>query len=695
MKRIFNILAALLICVTVANAQKIDRSIQPKPAPAKEIDIKDAKIFTLSNGLKVFVVEDNRAPIVYYSLRLDVKPELEKDKAGLQSLFDDVIGTATTKRSKEQLGKEIDLIGAKINASSGGGSASGLKKYETTLLELLADMVLNPLFTKEELDLWKDKTKSGLKMMADDPTDINYRVSDILMYGKNFPYGEVETAKTVESVTVSDLQQFYNTYFAPNTARLVIVGAVTEKEARANAEKYFGKWKKKNVPVATYTIPQAPAATKIAMVSRDGAPQSAINITYPIDYKPGASDAASISVLDHVFGSGMSSRLFKNLRETHSYTYGIYSQFNTGEFTGKFNITAGRGDAASVKGAATDSAIYQIIYEMKGMINNPISEKELKDAKAALAGNFGRSISEPSVIANFAVNIDKYNLPKDYYKNYLKRLEAVTVADVQNAAKKYLRPDNAWIVVVGDKSHTEGLKQFAGDKKVQFYNFDGEPVEAPVAKSANVSAEQIIDNYVAALGGKAAIEKVETYKTTGSMSMMGQNLEITQAYKKPSHTYFAVSMGGMVVQKMVYNGSVLKMSGMQGDKEMTEGKEFESAKGNVGLCPEMNYAKNGYQLTVKGIEQVDGKDAYVLEVVKGESTTTEYYDVASGLKVKSISTSEGPQGPVQQTVEYGDYKEVEGVKFPYSVNMTTGGMAMNTTITSVEVNKPIEDTLFQ
>ncbi len=695
MKRIYTILAALLICAAAVNAQTVDRSIQPKPAPAKEINIKDAKTFTLSNGLKVFVVEDNRAPIVYYSLRLDIKPALEKDKAGLQTLFQSVIGNATTTRGKEQLSKEIDLIGASININARGGYASGLRKHETKMLELMSDMLFNPLFSQEELDLWKDKNKSGLAMIADDPGSINYRVSDILMYGKEYPNGEVETVESIESVQVSDLQNFYNTYFAPNVSRLVIVGNITEKEAKTNAEKYFGKWKKKNVPIASYVIPQAPTATKVAMVSKDGAPQSTINITYPIDYKPGAPDASPVSLLQHIYGGGSSGRLFQNLRETHSYTYGVYSEINSGELTGSFGLTAGRGGAASVKGAATDSSIYQIIYEMNRMINNPVGEQELKDAKAAIAGSFGRSVNEPSAIANFAVNIDKYNLPKDYYKNYLKRLEAVTANDIQAAAKKYLKPNNAWIIVVGDKSHEEGLKQFAGNKTVQFYDIDGNTVEAPVAKSAAISAEQVIENYVAAIGGKDAIGKIDSYKISGEMNMMGQKIGIVQAFKKPNQTAMVMSMGSAVMQKMVFDGSKAKMSGMQGAQEFTEGEQFESMKATASVCPEMDYAKNGFKLTVKGIEQVNGKDAYVLEIAKASSTSIEYFDVESGLKVKTVATAEGPQGAMQQVSEYSDYKEVNGVKFPYSLKQTISGMAMNMTIESVEVNQPIDDALFQ
>ena len=693
MKKLFNILAALLICTVAANAQKLDRSIQPKPAPAKEIDIKDAKTFTLSNGLKVFVVEDKRAPIVYYSLQLDIKPALEGDKVGLQDLFSSVMGTATKNRSKEQLSKEVDLIGARISAHSRGGYAMGLKKYEGKLLELMADMVFNPLFDQEELDLWKDKAVSGLSMIADEPGEINDRVSSVLMYGKEYPRGEVETLETIERINLSDLNQFYNTYFAPNVARLVIVGDITEKEAKANAKKYFGSWKKKTVPVTSYVIPQQPASAKVAMVSKDGSPQSTINITYPITYKPGAADASAITVLQHVFGGGMSSRLFQNLRETHSYTYGVYSDISSGELTGSFSLTSGRG-AASVKGVATDSAIYQVVYEMNGMVNNPISEKELKDAKAALAGSFGRSISEPSVIANFAVNIDKYNLPKDYYKNYLKRLEAVTVADVQAAAKKYLKPGNAWYVVVGDKSHVDGLKQFAGDKTVQFYDIDGNQVEAPVTKTANVSAAQVIDAYANALGGAAALAKLNTYKVESEMEMMGQKIGITQAYKKPNSLAMVMTMAGAVMQKIVFDGTKVKMSGMQGEQEVTEGEMFTSLKDAVSIWPEFDYVKNGYKLTVKGIEQVDGKDAYALEVVNGSQTSVEYYNVATGLKVKAITSAEGPQGPMQQVTEYSDYKETDGIKYPHTIKETAGGMEMVRIATSVEVNKSINDSLF-
>jgi predicted Zn-dependent peptidase len=277
---------------------------------------------------------------------------------------------------------------------------------------------------------------------------------------------------------VSDLENFSNTYFAPNVTRLVVVGNVTEAEAKANIEKYFGQWQRKNVPVTAYTIPQAPSQSKVAMHSKDGAVQSVINLTYPVDFKPGAPDSEAARIANYIFG-GSSGKLYENLRETHSYTYGAYSRLNQGEQVGLFEIISGLTGGPTVRADATDSALVQVFYEMNKMINTPIAEAELVAAKAYLAGSFGRSLQQPETIARFAVTIDKYNLPKDYFKNHLKRIEAVTITDVQAAAKKYFKPENAWVVVIGDKIHADGLKQFAADKTVQFYDLNANPVATP------------------------------------------------------------------------------------------------------------------------------------------------------------------------------------------------------------------------
>ena len=682
MKKICNVLI-MTFCVTLLYAQT-DRSVRPSAAPAKEIEIKDAEIFTLPNGLKVFVVEDHRAPIVYYSLQLDIKPELEGNKAGLGDLFGGAMGTATKARSKEQLNKEIDLIGARINVGDRGGSGSGLKKYESTILELLSDMVLNPLFTQEELDLVKEQAKSGLEYIGSNPGQICDRISQALVYGSQYPDGEVETLETMERITIDDLYHFYNTYFAPNVTRLAIVGDITLEQAKANVQRYFGAWKSKEVPKGNYVIPTLPKETKVAMFSKDGAVQSSINLSYPLSYQPGMAGFEAAAVANHIFGGGMSGRLFQNLRETHSYTYGIYSFLHEGEITGLFELSSGRG-AASVKAAATDSALVQILYEMNNMINKPVAHEELNAAKAYFAGSFGRALQESSTIARFAIQIDKYNLPKDYYKNFLKRIDALTVADIQAAARNYLKPENAWIIVVGDKEYADGIKRFAANNTVQFYDINANPTAPPETKAADISAEQLINKYVEAIGGATAIAKITDYTMTATINVMGQEMEVVKMFKEPHYTLYSMGMGGMVIQKMVFDGNSYKMSGMAGNQEFTEGDEFEIAKAEAAVCPEMNFVKNGYTLTIKGIDKIGDTDVYVLDVDKGSVKATYYFDSQTFLIIRNSLVVETPQGEVQQISDFSDYRAAGSVLFPHVVSQKIPAMGVETKMTVTEV----------
>jgi predicted Zn-dependent peptidase/outer membrane lipoprotein-sorting protein len=693
MKAIYS-LCTVLFAALALNAQTVDRSIRPASAPAKEIQIKDAQVFTLSNGLKVFLVEDKTTPIVYYSLSLDVDPALQGDKAGLHDLFNDVYGKATVSRTKEQLNKEADLIAASLSSGRGGVYISFLKKYEKQALDLFADVLLHPVFTKEDFDLSVEKINTLIASLGDDGGEVNARISDVLTYGKDFPSGELMTKQTVGNVQIADLEDYYKTYFAPNVSRLVIVGDVSLKEAKASAGKYFGGWKKKAVPVAKYTIPSAPAITRVAYSVKAGAVQSSIDVSYPVHYQIGQPDYDDARIMNYILGGSATGYLFTNLRERHSYTYGVYSDLSAGDHVGRFSLSSGRG-AASVKAAVTDSALYEVFHEFDRIVNEQVTDESLKAAKTYLTGSFSRSLEFPGTLANFAVNIDKYKLPKDYYKNYLKRMEAVTVADVQAAARKYIQPANAWIVVTGDKAHAEKLLPFASDQTIHYYDFNASPVEAPVSERSDLSPETLIANYVQALGGKAVLDKIVDYTMTADVKAMGQSLHLTQTFKAPNKTFVNLEMNGMSVQKIIFDGTVLKMSGMGGAQEFTEGELFEHTKDDVGLVPEANYRANGYTLSTGDIEEVNGQKAYTLLATKGESKIVSYFDVETGLKLKTEITLVMPTGDQQTVVEFSDYRNVADIKFPFLMKQNMGGMSMESVVKSVEINQGVNDSVFQ
>jgi predicted Zn-dependent peptidase len=693
MKALYSIFIALFVASTL-QAQTLDRSIRPISQPAKEIQIKDAQTFTLKNGLKVFLVEDKSTPIVYYSLRFDTKPALQGDKAGLHDIFNDVYGKATITRTKEQLNKEVDLIAAQLSAARNGVYISYLKKYEQKALDIFADVLLHPVFNQEDYDLSIKQFETAMSIIGDDGGEMNSRVSSVLTYGKNYPAGELETMETIKNVELSDLGKYYDTYFAPNVARLIIVGDVSLKEAKASAEKYLGKWKKKTVAEAVYELPESPAATKVAYVVKPEAVQSFIDVTYPVKFRLGQPDFDAARVMSYILGGGASSYLFLNLREKHSYTYGAYIQLSDNELMGRFHAFGGRSGAPSVKAATTDSALYEVFHEFNRIINEPVTEADLKAAKTYLAGSFSRGLESPGTLANFAVNIDKYKLPKDYYKNYLKRLETITVDDVQAAAKNYVRPENAWIVVSGDKAQANKLLPLAADKMIHYFDYNGNEVAAPVSESADLSAEAIIDNYIKALGGKEAIDKVTDYTIKGDVNAMGQTLSMTTSFKAPNKILFLIEMSGMEIQKMTFNGATLRMSGMGGSQEMTEGELLDATRDEAGIAPEADYIKNGYTLTVSGIEEVNGQKAYVLTAVKGNRKQVSYFSVENGLKIKAVTTTPLPEGEQQTTVEFSDYRPVEGVQIPFQMKQIMAGMAMEVAVTAVEINKGIDDAAF-
>ncbi|MCX6295151.1 MAG: pitrilysin family protein [Bacteroidetes bacterium] len=690
-KVIFSILVLFAFTSTFAQKgdKKLDRSIRPKAAEAPGIKLGDIQSFVLPNGLKVFVVENHKQATVAYSIALDIKPSLEKDAVGTANMTSELMTSGTKNRTKDQLDNDIDFIGATLTANPKGLYAASLKKQQTKLLELMSDVLLNPNFKQEELEKVKTQTLSGLAQQKDDPDAISENVKSVLNFGANHPYGELTTEESVSKISIEKCNAYYQAYFRPNVAYMAIVGDVTLAEVKPLIEKYFGAWQKADVVSTNYPMPLAPEKTRVAVVNKAGAVQSVINVTYPVDLKLNSEDAIKAKVMNTILGAGFSSRLFVNLREKHGYTYGSYSSLNNDELVSEFSAYA------KVRNAVTDSSLTEIMAELNRLRTEKVPQDELDGIKNYLTGNFAISLEDPATIARFAINIELYKLPKDYYANYLKNLAAVTSDDVYAMAQKYIRPDNATILVVGDKEElSKKLAPFSATKNIEFYDIYGNVV-ASVAKPipAGVTSKTVINDYVNAIGGATALLKVKDVSTKMNTKLQGMDISITTSQKAPNKYAMSVKMGEMVIQKEVYDGKVGKQQSMQGKKDI-DGDGLDDIKAQATMNLEMNYEKLGYKLNLKGIEAVNGKDAYILEVVspKGKKST-EWYAVESKLKVRNSQITTSEAGPMTNTTDFLEYKDVEGVKFP-SIIAISGAMSMKLTAETITVNKGISDTEF-
>lgn len=684
MKKIF---LSILISLPVALlAQiKIDRTQAPKPDPAPEIKIGEPATFTLANGLKVFVVRNTKLPRVSATLTIDREAVLEGDKAGMISMAGQLLRRGTAGMEKAALDEAIDYLGASVNTTANSVSGSSLTTNFNKVVAIMADIALHPSFPANELEKIRKQELSGLAQAKEDPNSVANNVVSKLVYGPNHPYGEVETEATAKNVTVADIKKYYDTYWKPNIAYLIFVGDITDEQARKLAEENFGKWPKGDVTVPAYSTPQPAAKTFVAIVDRPVSVQSVINLVAPVQLKPGVPDVIPARVMDNILGGSASARLFNNLREKYGFTYGAYSSISSDKLIGNFTADA------SVRNEKTDSSIGQFLYEFNRIRTEPVNADELNLSKNTMSGSFARSLENPETVAGFALNVARYHLPKDYYQNYLKNLAAVDVAEIKEMADKYIQPDHMYIVIVGNaRQIAKGLDKYG---EVKYYDTDGNEVKAPSNKTVDpsVTGESIIQKSAAAMGGKA-VPGIKDVEMNGTASVMGQTLDFTQKYILPDNFMQVISMQGMAMMKQMAKSGVYSASQQGMNKELKD-DDKEELDEEAALVAENYYLSHkGYSFTVKGIEQVDGKDAYAVEIKSPKGRTfTNYYDVATSFKVKmAVEQDAGPAGKVMVQTYYQEYKPYNGVEIPVKMLIDQGQFKLNLDVKEVKLNQGLK-----
>lgn len=660
MKRIYIITASLLFALTAMQAQERK---QPVAGPAPIVNVEKPHSFTLKNGLKVLVVENHKLPRVTYTLTIDAPLYAEGAKAGVSSITSEMIGSGTTKMTKEQFNDEVDFLGANVRFWSSGAVASGLSKYSETLLNLMADGALNTVFTQEEFEKIQAKAIEGVKASDKSVTAIANRVENAVLFGKNHPAGEFETEESFQNVTLQDTKDFYSKFYTPENAYLVIVGDVDYKKTEKLVNKLFGSWKKGKAETVNYAVNPNVSTTEINFIDMPNAVQSEIALVNTVELKMTDKDYFAALMANQILGGGGEGRLFLNLREAHGWTYGAYSSTSTArKYPGKFKATA------SVRNAVTDSAVVEFFNEVDKIRKELAADDELKLAKAKFVGNFVMEIQKPETIARFALNKELYGLPNDFYENYIKNINAVTVEDVQKAAQKYFLKDNIRVVIAGKGS--EVLKGLEGlNMPINYFDKLGDQVEKPEFNkevAAGVTVQTVLKQYIDAIGGEAALKGVKSMAMKASGVIQGMQLDVVSKVTNKGEMLVEQSMMGAVMSKQVVTPTKGYMT-MQGQtQEFSEEDLVEMRKMAVPFAELVQLTDA--DLTLTGIESINGKEAYAIKSGKVVS----YYDVETGLKTATFTTVEqGGQVAVQE-VYYGDYQEVKGIKFPFTTTMNVG-----------------------
>jgi len=457
----------------------------PPPLPARPIKLPAAYETTLSNGLVVVVVEDSRLPLVSYRLAFRTGDAHDPSELpGLMDMLTGLLTEGTESRTSREIADEVARLGATLQAGANSDyttvAASSLATFSDNILELMADVALRPVFPPNEVELAKQNTKESLKQQRAQPSFLASEMVARVMFGAHPYHVTAPTPESIDATTREQLVEFHRAAFVANNAVLLVAGDVQQESILQQVESLFGNWQPGDLLGDDFPAPPQRTSRSAYIVDRPGSAQANIVIanegitrTSP-DYFP-------LLVMHTVLGANASSRLFMNLREEKGYTYGAYSSLDARRTAGTFRATA------EVRTPVTGDSLKEFFYELNRIGNEPVSEKEIADAKSYLTGVFPLRLETQEGLIDQLVQIKMFGLPEDYLEIYRNRIQAVTISEVQEVARKYVRPDEAAIVIVGDGAQlADQVKPYADE--IEFYNTAGKKKDKPTVASHSPEA---------------------------------------------------------------------------------------------------------------------------------------------------------------------------------------------------------------
>jgi hypothetical protein len=500
------------------------------------------------------------------------------------------------------------------------------------------------------------------------------------------------TEASLNNITREDIVNYFKINFTPKGSYLVVVGDINRQQTEELINKYFSTWSGGNVYKNPTNAGNFGKGNRVVFVKKPGAVQSVVYVTFPVKIKTGDKNQLPLTVLNNIFGGGgFGTRLMQNLREDKAYTYGCYSSLNIQD-NGAW-LSAG----GNFRNAVTDSAITQILGEFEKITSENVNDDELSLTKSTMNGKFAISLENPQTVARFALNMIKNILPKDYYKTYLQRLESVSKQDVLDMAQQYFTSKNCNIVVVGNEEIIDKLKKFDSDGKIELLDAFGNEVKE--IKKADISKEQLIDNYLFAVTQTKnkkeltlKLKDIKTYERVTDMSSakIPIPLKMTDYWMAPVTEAQKMEGQGMVFQKSYYDGKIGFSYNMQAGKKDLTPQEMASKKKSSGLFPEMTYIANNVNFELIGIENQNGVDFYVVKTIEDSSESYDYYNKTTFLKEKSVSIRKEGEETIETSSVLGDYKDVSGILFPHSMSLTVGEMSLSGKVSKMIVNGNID-----
>lgn len=436
----------------MSQVQRLNRA--PVNKEILRVQLPRPTVAKLPNGLTLVLQEDHKLPTIAFSMW--IRPGQLADPAGLPGLASstaEMLTEGTERRTSAQIAEEVDKLGASLDGSSRFGAsytsvtASGLINSTPQILDLMSDVVLHATFPASELEKYKQREEAGLEARLANPNFLGQQAFRRVLYGDTPMAITSPTKESLEKLTSEDLKKFHDKHFVPGNTILGVTGDFKTTEMQAMVEKYFGAWKGAAESEVSYPA-ATPQATKITLVDRPASVQ-----TYIVGGNRGIRrvdpEYYGLVVMNQIEGGGAQARLFLDLREEHSLTYGSYSRFNADIYPGDWFAFA------PVRTKVTGDAMERFVFEFKRINNEPVPQSELDDAHRALIASFALSLEQPAQLLNDWLIVQHYGLPMDYWDKYPDHIGAIDAAGVQAAAKKFVDLAHMQWVAVGDRKQIQ------------------------------------------------------------------------------------------------------------------------------------------------------------------------------------------------------------------------------------------------
>lgn len=663
--------------------ERLDSIFKNKPESLNKFDFKfpEYKLDFISNGIKLYLVPDERQAITNLRLIIGGGSSQDANLPGLAELSANMLLKGTKSFNAELLAEKIDFYGASIYANSSDDyitiNVTTLTKYLNEVLDLLNQVLFETKLDKLELEKLKRQYKASLISEKSDPNALASKLTKRALYGNNHPYANFPTEQSIDKITIKDIENFYKKYFVANNMSLAIFGNYNDKNLNDiyNIFKKFGK-------NDNFTLNELPNPEKLGkgvyFIEREGAVQSSIRIVAEgLNYSDKNYELLNFN--SNIIGSGFIGRLFKILREKHSYTYSPSAAISARK---SFNYFSANAD---VKADVTDSALNVMKEIILDLATNEITQEELDAVRKFRIGSYLMSFENSDFTATLLQNGEFKGVRAKNFETYTNRIENYTKSDILKNANTYLNENNLYIIVVGPKSVKNKLESFGNifefDKSINPLD-DFEPVK--------INAKALINNYLKSIGGNKIFKDINTLTAKGELSVIAQGQELTgnfiQHSKSPNKSYSMQDFNGNKQEKWVSGDNLwFKVS------EILQ-EEKASIFDKLEIMP--FYTANFLDLKAEN-EIIGKRNGEIYLKIKDENEERVYkFNENTFILNSYTSTQDTQMGKVVVENIYSDYKQFGKYQLPTKIE-NKSSMFSSKMILDYEINPDLEDSIFE